>query len=163
MAEIKEKSKKARETKGNSEDSLLAIYIFRILKKYSSPDNPLSTQDVMDYLEKDYSIGNADKSDAQKKKIRRHLDTLHECYGGGCVEKIEGKTRKGHDWYYDASRDKFAGEDGKIGQPPGCLFFVHDGYANTAYTASRPRAPDPESVFHRKRPGSKASGRGICS
>ena len=113
MAEIKEKSKKARETKGNSEDSLLAIYIFRILKKYSSPDNPLSTQDVMDYLEKDYSIGNADKSDAQKKKIRRHLDTLHECYGGGCVEKIEGKTRKGHDWYYDASRDKFAGEEGK--------------------------------------------------
>ena len=76
------KSENAREidnvSKGNSEDSLLVIYIFHILKKYSSPDKPLSTQDVMDYLEKDYSIGNAEKSDAQKKKIRRHLDTLHE-------------------------------------------------------------------------------------
>ena len=113
MAKTENKDKIERMQKGNSEDSLLAIYIFRILKKYSSPDNPLSTQGVMDYLEKDYSIGNADKSDAQKKKIRRHLDTLHECYGGGCIEKIEGKTRKGHDWYYDASRDKFAGEEGK--------------------------------------------------
>lgn len=103
-----------RETKGNSEDSLLVIYIFHILKKYSSPDNPLSTQDVMDYLEKDYSIGNSDKSDAQKKKVRRHLDTLHECYGKGCINKIEGKTRKGHDWYYDASRDKFADEGVRV-------------------------------------------------
>ena len=103
MAKIDAQSE--RETKGNSEDSLLVIYIFRILKQYSSPDNPISTQDVMDYLEKDYSIGNADKSDAQKKKVRRHLDTLHECYGNGCINKIEGKTRKGHDWYYDASRD----------------------------------------------------------
>ena len=68
MAKIEEKVRKASNTKGNSEDSLLGIYIFRILKKYSSPDKPLSTQDVMDYLEKDYSIGNADKSDAQKKK-----------------------------------------------------------------------------------------------
>ena len=112
------KSENTREidnvSKGNSEDSLLVIYIFHILKKYSSPDKPLSTQDVMDYLEKDYSIGNADKSDAQKKKIRRHLDTLHECYGNGCIEKIEGKTRKGHDWYYVASRDKFADEEVKV-------------------------------------------------
>ena len=79
-----------RETKGNSEDSLLVIYIFHILKKYSSPDNPLSTQDVVDYLEKDYSIGNADKADAQKKKVRRHLDTLHECFENGCIVKREG-------------------------------------------------------------------------
>ena len=107
MAEIKLEKTKA---KGNSEDSLLVIYILYILKKYSSQDNPLSTQDVMDYLERDYSIGKADKSDAQKKKIRRHLDTLHECYGIDCIVKKEGKTRNGHDWYYDASKDSFAGE-----------------------------------------------------
>ena len=114
MAKIKEKVREASNMKGNSEDSLLGIYIFRVLKKYSSPDNPLSTQDVMDYLETDYSIGSADeaKSNAQKKKIRRHLDTLHECYGNGCIEKIEGITKKGHNWYYDASRDRFA--DGEI-------------------------------------------------
>ena len=91
MAKLDNKRKTENVSKGNSEDSLLVIYIFRILKKYSSPDNPISTQDVMDYLEKDYSIGNADKSDAQKKKVRRHLDTLHECYGNGCINKIEGK------------------------------------------------------------------------
>ena len=114
MAKIEAQSE--RETKGNSEDSLLAIYIFRILKKYSSPDQHLSTQDVMDYLEKDYSIGDADHSDAQKKKVRRHLDTLHECYRKGCIEKIAGKTKKGHDWYYDASRDEFEDEEVKVGE-----------------------------------------------
>lgn len=114
MAKTENNDKIERMQKGNSEDSLLVIYIFRILKKYSSPDNPLSTQDVMDYLEKDYSIGSADKSDAQKKKVRRHLDTLHECFGKGCIVKIEGKTRKGHDWYYDASRDKFADEGVRV-------------------------------------------------
>lgn len=98
-------------SKGNSEDSLLVIYILRILKKYSSRQNPLSSQDVMDYLRKDYSIGNLDKSDAQRKKVRRHLDTLHESYWGGCIEKEEGKTRNGHKWFYNVSQDKFADKE----------------------------------------------------
>ena len=74
--------------KGNSEDSLLVIYILQILKKYSSPKNPLSSQDVMDHLRKDYSFGDFDESDpkrkekaaAQQKKVRRLLDTLYESY-----------------------------------------------------------------------------------
>ncbi len=94
-------------TKSNSEDSLLVIYILCILKKYSSPKNALSSQDVMDYLRKDYSIGNPDKADAQRKKVRRHLDTLCEFYGR-CIKKEEGKTRNGHKWFYDVTRDKFA-------------------------------------------------------
>lgn len=98
-------------SKGNSEDSLLAIYILSVLKKYSSPETPISTQAVMDYLNQDYSIGVTDKNEAQKKKVRRHLETLHECYGNGCISKIEGKTRKGHDWYYNATRDQCAGEE----------------------------------------------------
>ena len=73
-------------SKGNSEDSLLAIYILSVLKKYSSHDNKLSSQDVMDYLKKDYSICALDEADpqrkkvmeAQRKKVRRHLDTLSE-------------------------------------------------------------------------------------
>ena len=100
-----------RETKGNSEDSLLVIYILSVLKKYSSPEAPISTQAVMDYLNQDYSIGVTDKNEAQKKKVRRHLETLHECYGNGCIAKIEGKTRKGHDWYYNATRDQCASEE----------------------------------------------------
>ena len=98
-------------TKGNSEDSLLVIYILRVLKKYSSAKNPLSSQDVMEYLEKDYSIGCVDKAEAQRKKVRRHLDTLHEFYGNGCIIKVEGKTRNGHKWFYDAKKDDLADEN----------------------------------------------------
>jgi len=102
-------------SKGNSEDSLLVIYILRILKKYSSHKNPLSSQDVMDYLRKDYSIGRLDKAEIQRKKVRRHLDTLHESYPDGCIKKKEGKTtREGHKWYYDASRDRFADKEAVI-------------------------------------------------
>ena len=79
--------------KGNSEDSLLVIYILQILKKYSSPKNPLSSQDVMDHLRKDYSFGDFDEADpkrkekaaAQQKKVRRLLDTLYEFNGKSAV------------------------------------------------------------------------------
>ena len=91
--------------RGNSEDSLLVIYILHVLKKYSSKKHPVSTQDVMDYLKKDYSIGIEDKAEAQKKKVRRHLDTLHECYGKGWIKKEKGKTRNGHKWFYDGPCD----------------------------------------------------------
>ena len=98
--------------KGNSSDTLLVIYILRILKKYSSFEKPLSVHDVLEYLSYGYAIGCDENPDATRKKVRRHLDTLHECYGDGCVRKEEGKTRNGHKWYYDSSRDKFANESG---------------------------------------------------
>ena len=107
-----DKPKKAKTSKGNSGDSLQVIYILRILKKYSSPDNHLSSQDVMDHLEEYYPVGKFEKSEAFKKKIRRHLDTLHESYCNGCIRKTEGKTKKGHKWYYDASADTLADESG---------------------------------------------------
>jgi hypothetical protein len=105
--------------KGNKEDSLLVIYILQILKKYSSPKNPLSSQDVMDLLRKDYSFNNFDEADpkrkekaaAQQKKVRRLLDTLYESYWGGCIKKEVGKTRTGHRWFYDISRDRFANKE----------------------------------------------------
>ncbi len=104
-------------SKGNSEDSLLVIYILHILKKYSSPEKPLSSQEVMDYLRKDYSIGNLDKADAGRKKVRRHLDTLCEFYPSRCIKKEEGKTtREGHKWFYDVSRDKFANKEVVMGE-----------------------------------------------
>ena len=106
-----DKLQKENIPKGNSEDSLLVIYILSVLKKYSSRENPLSSQDVMEHLKNDYSIG---ISDAQRKKVRRHLDTLHESYLNGCIKKEEGKTRNGHKWYYDVSRDKFANEEGVV-------------------------------------------------
>ena len=106
--------KNESEHKKNSEDSLLAIYILQVLKKYSSYDNQLSSQDVMSYLKEDYSIGVADKAEAQRKKVRRHLDTLQEFYCVGCIKKVEGKTKSGHKWYYDIGRDKFTNEEGVV-------------------------------------------------
>jgi hypothetical protein len=98
-----------RASKGNQSDTLWIIYILQILKKYSSFEKALSATDVMEYLKKDYSIMIDENWDAQKKKIRRYLHTLHELYSRGCVRKEEGKSRKdGHKWYYDASRDAFA-------------------------------------------------------
>ena len=106
-----DQSQKESTNKGNSRDSLLVIYILHILKKYSSPEKRLSAQDVMDYLRKDYSIGDFDNADAQRKKIRRLLDTLYESYSGRCIKKEEGKTKKAHKWFYDINRDKFADEE----------------------------------------------------
>ena len=106
-----DKLQKENSTKGNSSDSLFAIYILDILKKYSSPENPLSSQDVMEHLRNDYSIGKEDNSEALKKKIRRHLDTLHESYLNSCIRKEEGGTRKGHKWYYDVTKDNSADEE----------------------------------------------------
>ena len=105
------RNQKKSTTKGNSRDSLLVIYILDILKKYSSPKKHLSSQDVMDYLRKDYSIGDFENADAQRKKIRRLLDTLYESYKGRCIKKVEGKTRNAHKWFYDINRDKFADEE----------------------------------------------------
>ena len=113
MAEEAFKEKKSNtESKGNSGDSIQVIYILSILKKYSSPKNPLSSQDVMDYLEEYYPKGRFEKSESLRKKIRRYLDTLHESYSNGCVRKIEGNTRIGHKWYYDVSRDRFKDGEG---------------------------------------------------
>lgn len=92
----------------------MVIFILHILKKYSSPKSPLSSHEVMDRLNKDYPIDNETKAEAQRKKIRRLLDTLYESYPGGCIKKKEGKTINGHKWYYDASRDRFANEGGVI-------------------------------------------------
>ena len=99
-----------KDYKENSGDSLLVIYILSILKKYSSRKKPLSSQDVMNYLKKEYSIGDESKAEAQRKRVRRHLETLCGFYQGKCIKKVEGKTRNAHKWYYDASNDNFATE-----------------------------------------------------
>ncbi len=113
-------SKRKTEYTVNYEDSLWVIYILRILKNYSSPKKTLSSQDVIGYLRSDYALcifdeadpQRKEKMDAQRKKVRRLLDTLQKFYRGGGIKKVEGKTtREGHKWFYDASRDKFADKE----------------------------------------------------
>ena len=100
-------SKNENRQKGNSSDTLLAIYILKILKKYSSPKKWISTGAVCEYLSKDYPFAVCnDNTGSQTKKVRRYLDTLSESYEGGCVRKKEGKSsREGFEWCYDASKD----------------------------------------------------------
>ena len=52
--------------------------------------------------------------EAQRKKVRRHLDTLCKFYWDKCIKKEEGKTKNGHKWYYDVTRDEFANEKGVV-------------------------------------------------
>lgn len=109
MANVEDKIQK-----GNSSDTLLAIYVLQVLKKYSSADNKISAKEVHKHLVEEHYIGDRDNSEAQIKKVRRYLHTLHESYGNGCIRKQEGKGGSdGHVWYYDASRDELAGEDGQ--------------------------------------------------
>lgn len=100
-------SKNENKQKGNSSDTLLAIYILKILKKYSSPKKWISTGAVCEYLSKDYPFAVCNENTgSQTKKVRRYLDTLSESYEGGCVRKKEGKSsREGFEWCYDASKD----------------------------------------------------------
>ena len=115
MAKSKDKLEDNLEPKGNSADTLLPIHILRILKKHSSSINQLSAQQILDLLLKEKNIDENENLESQKKKIRRHLDTLHKSYGDGCIRKTEGKSRKeGNYWYYDASRDPFANEEQPI-------------------------------------------------
>lgn len=108
-----DKQKREKLTMGvNSQESLLVIYILRILKKYSTPDKPMTCQDVMERLSEEYSIVDSDKKEAQLKKIRRHLDTLHGFYSNGCIGKLEGKnTRAGNKWFYDVLKDEYINEE----------------------------------------------------
>ena len=101
--------------KGNSSDTLLAIYILRVLKKYSSADKKITAKEVYKQLVDEGYIVDGNNPEAQIKKVRRYLHTLHESYGNGCIKKQEGKGgNDGHVWYYDASQDERAGEDGVV-------------------------------------------------
>ena len=112
MAKLEDKQTKERDSKRNSSATLLAVYILQILKRHSSPDKKISANQVYEYLRDEYSLILDENPDAQIKKVRRYLHTLHESYGNGCIVKIEGKTRKeGNYWYYDISRDEFANEE----------------------------------------------------
>ena len=113
--EKENKTETERVQKGNSSDTLLAIYVLRVLKKYSSVDNKITAKEVCKHLVDEHYINDRDNSEATIKKIRRYLHTLHESYGNGCIRKQEGKGGSdGYAWYYDASQDERAGEDGAV-------------------------------------------------
>ena len=59
--------------KGNSSDTLLAIYVLRVLKKYSSVDNKITAKEVYKHLVDEHYINDRDNSEATIKKIRRYL------------------------------------------------------------------------------------------
>ena len=93
-------------SKGNSSDTLWAVYLLQILKRHSSSKTKLTTKEVYKYLKDEYSIKTSENEDAQIKKARRHLYTLHESNKIGCIRMQEGRSKAdGNLWWYDASRD----------------------------------------------------------
>jgi hypothetical protein len=80
-----------RKSPVNKGESLLIIYVLRILKQYSSEETPLTAQDVLRRLRENNLISYADNADSALKKIRRYLDTLGDSYGEKCIKKKKGQ------------------------------------------------------------------------
>lgn len=102
-------------SKGNSSDTLWAVYLLQILKRHSSSKTKLTTKEVYKYLKDEYSIKTSENEDAQIKKARRHLYTLHESNKIGCIRMQEGRSKAdGNLWWYEAARDTYAGENVQV-------------------------------------------------
>ncbi len=114
----------AKNTKGNSFESLYSLFVMRVLIKYSDPSHPMTCDEVMEKLNKDYEIGSCgeDKTSgtyrSQKKKFARIMDTLVECYSSGAFGKYKGKNNcDPHRWYYCAECDVYAADsEGTMGR-----------------------------------------------
>ena len=73
--EKENKTETERVQKGNSSDTLLAIYVLRVLKKYSSVDNKITAKDVYKRLVDEHYINDTTISIAfvQGMKIPSYL------------------------------------------------------------------------------------------
>lgn len=97
---------------GLKEKSLLPLYIFEILRKFSSKESPMSEKKIKDTINEakifKNSVRDCDgKFRSIKKKDRkiipRHIRTLVEHFPGLIVPVETGKN-KAAKWYYDSSK-----------------------------------------------------------
>ena len=90
-----------------TEKSLLSLYIFEILKKYSSKESPLSEKDIKKILNECGYFKNGDKiSDNDRKLIPRHANTLANRFNG-LVVKVVTSRNHATKWYYNGIRSSY--------------------------------------------------------
>lgn len=84
------------------EKSLLSLYIFEILRKYSSKESPLSEKQIKEKLNAAEVFLKEIKED-DRKIIPRHIGALVE-YLPGLIVKLDTAKNAAAKWYYDGSQ-----------------------------------------------------------
>ena len=84
------------------EKSLLSLYIFEILRKYSSKESPLSEKQIKEKLN-DAEIFSEEIKEDDRKIIPRHIGALVE-YLPGLIVKLDTAKNAAAKWYYDGSQ-----------------------------------------------------------
>lgn len=89
---------------GLKEKSLLPLYIFEILRKFSSKENPLSEKQIKEKINAAEIFKDSEAiKDEDRKIIPRHIRTLVEHFAG-LIVPVETAKNKAAKWYYDSSK-----------------------------------------------------------
>lgn len=86
------------------EKSLLSLYIFEILRKFSNKESPMTEKEIKDKINNAEIFGDDARIDeADRKIIPRHIHTLAKHFDGLIVQ-VETAKNKAAKWYYDSSK-----------------------------------------------------------
>ena len=86
------------------ERSLLSLYIFEILRKFSSKESPMSEKQIKEKINgAEIFQDSAMIKEEDRKIIPRHIRTLMEHFDGLIVQ-VETAKNKAAKWYYDGSK-----------------------------------------------------------
>ena len=90
------------------EKSLLSLYIFEILRKFSNKESPMTEKEIKKKINKSEIFKDANKIKKDDRKIiPRHVQTLVEHFKG-LIVKEDTKKNQAAKWYYDESKsDKY--------------------------------------------------------
>ena len=89
---------------GLKEKSLLPLYIFEILRKFSSKENPLSEKQIKEKINAAEIFKDSEAiKDEDRKIIPRPIRTLVEHFAG-LIVPVETAKNKAAKWYYDSSK-----------------------------------------------------------
>ena len=83
------------------EQSLLTLYVFETLRKYSSPQKPMTENQIKEKIKKDHAFEGI--KDDDRKLIPRHANGLVNALKGDLIKKVETPRNKAAAWYYNAN------------------------------------------------------------
>lgn len=86
------------------EKSLLPLYIFEILRQYSSPENPMTESQIKEKVNEYYKNINRPElkiEDNDRKIIPRHADGLVSALRNDLIKKMDTPRNKPSKWYYN--------------------------------------------------------------
>ena len=81
------------------EQSLLTLYVFETLRKYSNPKKPMTENQIKEKIKKDHAFEGI--KDDDRKLIPRHANGLVNALKGDLIKKVETPRNKAAAWYYN--------------------------------------------------------------